>query len=368
MCFRSGPFYNHQHLDQGSFFLADRGEKFIEERYDGDHHYYDDPLYQSHAIQSISHNTILIDGNPQSQDVGDPKDFAAGMSRHASFESLFDSTWIAAASGRLDPVYNGKVEGLFRHVIYLKPSAVLIVDTVTPGDSAVSADLLFHTKWKDQIEAGEERSLIVKDSASLTIEHLLPEKRHIVVNDEPHFLSQFDDRPLRRRGYLSVSAKASGQTVVFANLLYSTVSGDESPFARRGGNGGEFKGGGTTLGFHVNSSGEKAEWNGFESDALVLAEKDGGFFILNGTSVSREGNVLLSSSTSLDAAVTVEEGAVMVNYHLGDAESSLSIRCQEEPEEALLDGAVLDRVSYSGDDSLATLVLPGGGHCLELRY
>ena len=41
--FRSGPFYNHQHMDQGSFFLADHGRIFLEERYDGDHHYYDDP-------------------------------------------------------------------------------------------------------------------------------------------------------------------------------------------------------------------------------------------------------------------------------------------------------------------------------------
>ncbi len=41
---RTGPFVNHQHIDQGSFWLADRGSIFFEERHGST--YYDDPLYQ----------------------------------------------------------------------------------------------------------------------------------------------------------------------------------------------------------------------------------------------------------------------------------------------------------------------------------
>ena len=74
--FRCGPFYNHQHFDQGSFFLLDRGEELIVEL--GRTHYYDDPLYQPLAIQAGGHNTVLIDGDPESQRAGDfAHEFAA---------------------------------------------------------------------------------------------------------------------------------------------------------------------------------------------------------------------------------------------------------------------------------------------------
>ena len=62
--FRCGPFYNHQHFDQGSFYFVDRGETFLTEV--GKTDYYDDPWYQRLAIQPGGHNCILINGNVKS--------------------------------------------------------------------------------------------------------------------------------------------------------------------------------------------------------------------------------------------------------------------------------------------------------------
>ena len=63
---RTGPFYNHQHIDQGTFWLADRGQIFISERHGST--YYDDPYYQSHYTQPIGHSTILIDGTSRASE------------------------------------------------------------------------------------------------------------------------------------------------------------------------------------------------------------------------------------------------------------------------------------------------------------
>ena len=63
--FRAGPFFNHQHFDQGSFYLADRGQNFLVEG--GRTDYYNDPWYQGFFIQPGAHNCLLVDENVESQ-------------------------------------------------------------------------------------------------------------------------------------------------------------------------------------------------------------------------------------------------------------------------------------------------------------
>ena len=87
---RSGAFYNHQHIDQGSFWLADKGVIFIEERHLKNSTYYDDPIYQSKLIQPIGHSTILINDNEQSQRTGDHLYHAPGFNDQAYIANFLD--------------------------------------------------------------------------------------------------------------------------------------------------------------------------------------------------------------------------------------------------------------------------------------
>ena len=105
---RTGPFINHQHLDQGTFWLYDNGAAFIEERHGSN--YYRQLLYQSRYIQPIAHSTILIDKNPQSQRTGDPFDFAKGFEDYAYHTHYLDGKNAAFSSGELGRLYWNKVK------------------------------------------------------------------------------------------------------------------------------------------------------------------------------------------------------------------------------------------------------------------
>ncbi len=103
---RTGAFFNHQHLDQGTFWLADRGTVFIAER--SGSHYYDDPYYQSHYTQPVAHSTILIDRNPQSQRVGDPLRFIDGFDDRAFVREFLDGKTAAFSSGDIGRLYGAR--------------------------------------------------------------------------------------------------------------------------------------------------------------------------------------------------------------------------------------------------------------------
>jgi len=368
--FRCGPFYNHQHMDQGSFFLMDRGEKFIEERYDGDHHYYDDPLYQSHAIRTISHNTILINGNPQSQELGDPKGFAKGMNRHASFDAWLDSEHFASVSGSLGPVYYDAVSSLRRHAVYLKSDVVLLIDEIIPGEHDVDVNLLFHTQWKDQCHAETGRSLIVKDSATLAVEHLSPTGRAVTVKDDPHFLSQFDDRPLRKRGYLELSAKTARIPLIISNLMYSDLSPESPRFERKQGKGcvgGEIKNDSGICSLCINTSGDTMEFKSMKSDALALAYyENGDLFLLMGCCVTKNEHTIFNSEKPMTAAISSTKKHVSINCHLEDS-SSISCFVESAPKSVTIDGVLLDTWSYSEENSCVTASISTGEHIINIQ-
>ncbi|MFC1607066.1 heparinase II/III family protein [Candidatus Latescibacterota bacterium] len=306
--FRSGPFYNHQHLDQGSFYLADHGHIFIEERYDGDHHYYDDPLYQSHAIQTISHNTLLIDRNPQSQKVGDPAGFAPGMNDQAVFSQWFDSDRFAGVTGELEGVYTKNVTSLRRHVLYIKPRAILLVDVLDPDDEAVVISSLFHTKRKQDITLHEGYSVFTQDGSNLFQFHLAPKNPEREIITDPHFLCQYDTLSLVKRGHLRVSATAEGRPRVMAHLLTATKDGNMPDVTITGGHDvvtGTAVIDGITTSFAVNTAGSRIDLDGFSSDSFILAHSDSEIAMVSGRCLVHKGQELITSEEAISTVYAI---------------------------------------------------------------
>ena len=170
---RTGAFYNHQHMDQGSFWLADHGIDFIKER--GGSAYYDDPLYQSWFIQPVAHSTILINGNQQSQRIGDELKFAPGFEDHAFISQSLDGKDAAFSSGEIGNLYWNKVKSLSRSVLYLKPRTLLMLDVARPGPNDVDVTLLYQSGNLKDIDAGQHISKITNGGFALNIIHLTPE-------------------------------------------------------------------------------------------------------------------------------------------------------------------------------------------------
>ncbi len=222
---RTGPFINHQHLDQGSFWLRDRGSTFIEERHGST--YYMQKLYQSHYIQPIAHSTILLDNNYQSQRTGDPLVFAQGFEDYAFLEQFLDGENAAFSSGNIGRLYWGNVKEMTRNVLYLKPRTLLMVDVIIPADRDVEAKLLYQTHYLNDITACDTLSTIQKDGNILHILHVYPEHIDVKAEEMPHFYyTLLNEKQLKKEGFLSVSAKTTGNPLVMANIL-TTVTGEK---------------------------------------------------------------------------------------------------------------------------------------------
>ncbi len=360
--FRSGPFFNHQHMDQGSFYLADHGQLFLEERYDGEHHYYDDPVYRTHAIQPISHNTILLNRNPQSQKVGDPKGFAPGMGDQARLSSWLDTPDFAFVCGNLEKVYVEKLDSLQRNVLYIKPRTILLADEVVPADEDAEVNLLFHTRWKKDISAGRDKSLITRGGAALHIFHLAPEGARKEIFTEPHFLYQFQAKPLIERGYLQVSHKTGGHRLVFANLMAATADGGSPPVAISRQNGSisaqvSGSAGVKTVCLNAGASAILGEWS---SDALILAKGQAeGIFMVGGTVIRRSGLTALESENPLACSLRLAEDRLEL---LGFLEQASMIRLQvaSKPRDIRLNGQPVRDFSYDSNGRILRLAVPKG--------
>ncbi len=357
---RTGAFYNHQHLDQGTFWLADRGEIFIEERHGST--YYDDPYYQSHYTQPVAHSTILIDHNAQSQRVGDPLLFIEGLEDHAFIHHFLDGEEASFVCGDIGELYWGKVREMRRNVLYLKPRTLLLLDTVVPGDADADITLLYQTGALKDIQPGPQASLIRKGKNTLRISHLWPERLEATAEETPLYINTLKTaNPLTREGVLTLTARTAGRPLVLANLL-ATEAGEEGRVNYKKGNGcvsGRAQGRDFLF---STQPGQAYEQSGWSSDALALTWSGEKVFAALCTSLAREGGPVLRSTQP----VTCEIAKGKIKYFLAEP-SVVSIRLSARPRAVLLDGRKIEKFTWEAKTGELNLTLPAGEGILSFN-
>lgn len=340
---RTGSFFNHQHLDQGSFYLADKGQIFVEDQPIRSSDYYDDPLYQSDFTQPIAHSTILIDNNHQSQRVGDPVDLAPGFNDHAFIADFLDGKYAAFSRGDIGRLYWDKINSLSRNVLYIKPGAVLMLDEIVPGKKDVDVNLLYHTSYLKDIEAGRDRSTITKGNNALNLVHLFPKSIISKAVETPHYLKTLlGTKPLTKEGMLTVTARTQGKPMVIANLLTVTSKGTPPDVTNRLGDGyasGEISG----MKFAYNTApGKTYRINDWETDALAMVWSEDRILVAH-SKVFRNHKGLSYESA---LPVTVELFGDSIRYSMPD-HGRLIIDVKEKPVMVLLNERKIKNFQYN---------------------
>ena len=351
---RTGPFINHQHLDQGSFWLSYGGSLFVEERHNST--YYNDPLYQPWYTQPIAHSTILIDNNHQSQRVGDLLWHVDGFDDYAYITHFLEGENAAFVSGDIGRLYWGKVRSLKRNVLYLKPNTVLMVDTVVPTERDVDVTLLYQTHHLKDITAGDDVSTIEKDGNVLTLRHLYPEHPEVKSVETPHYLFTLQrERPLEREGMLTVKARTSGNPLVIANLL--TASSGEEPAIEAYDENGYILGSVNDTPFIVSTRpGHLYEVGGaVTTDALIGTGDDDGQFAALCRTLIMNGDVVIESEEPMTFEIT---GGVLKYYLCMD--SAVSIGVSAKPETVSINGKNITKFSFDAERKVVVISLPSG--------
>jgi hypothetical protein len=355
---RTGAFFNHQHLDQGSFWLADRGITFIEDQPIHNSDYYIDPLYQSNFIQPIAHSTILINNNAQSQRTGDPLNFAPGFDDNAFISQFLDTKNAAFSRGDIGRLYWNKVKSLSRNVLFIKPHTLLMLDEIVPGKKNVDVTLLYHTKYLKDISASTHISKITKDGVSLNLIHLSPDSTVAKAVETPHYLNTLlKEKPLIKEGMLTLSATTKGRPLIMANLLTTTKEGVIPDVTGKKGDG--FVSGvasGKKFAFSIKPD-SLFQIEDMETNALVMTWDDSYCFVAMATIFRKEGITLIESDTPL----TFELRGNEIQYSCSRA-ANLIIHVDTYPSSIIINGVKFKNFSYNKiRKTVAIQVFDGSG-------
>lgn len=355
---RTGAFFNHQHLDQGSFWFADRGTTFIADQPIRNSDYYEDPLYQSDFIQPVSHSSILLNNNHQSQRVGDPDSryFAPGFDDHAFIANFLDGKDAAFSRGDLSGLYWGKVKSLTRNVLYLKPRTILMIDIAIPGSKDVDVNLLYHTQRLEDIYPNQRTSRITKDGNSLNIVHLSPKIVESKAVETPHYLNTLRrEKPLIKEGMLEVSSRTKGVPLVIANLLITTPGGN-SPDVSHEMHDGFVSGIASGKRFLFSTRpGDRYKFSDVETDALTMTWDDSWYFAAMATILKKDGVPILKSSLPL----TFEYRNNELKYST-DGNPTIAINSKTKPKSITINGSKTKIFTYDKKLNEVHIQIPAG--------
>ncbi|MGH9591098.1 MAG: heparinase II/III domain-containing protein [Terracidiphilus sp.] len=359
---RVGPWFNHEHHDEGSFQVAAFGNVLIGEAGYGS--YYVEPRYSDYFTQASGHNTLLIDGNPFSQMAFAPRYWTAFKAPHFTTQLL--SSGFDYLSADLAPAYDGKLQTYERQFVFLKPDILVVHDSVRAPEKHVFTWLLHappNTELKhegavasiqasaghaDLVAAGGNTAWSVANTpipvtlfTDLDHQHIEPREEFLLTSPSAaatHFLvgMKFAPGPAGSAPGLQAWQEKAGEglrtadsgsrsaSVVFrtgaGDLVLDTLATDGSVLAQRGSGGGNW-------------------------------------MAVGATSVKEDGRIMLHSAAPSDVAWERANGSTRLTVR-SSAAGALNVYSAEPPASVTIDGQSAP-VSYQGH--IVTIKIPTAG-------
>jgi hypothetical protein len=357
LIFKCGPFFNHQHFDQGSFFLADRGELFIDEC--GNSNYYEDPWYPRLYIQAGGHDCLLTDGQVESQRPGDFRHDVSGWQAYARTTDFLEFAGGAFLSTELAPVYKGRWRSLSRSLLYLRPRTLLIIDRGEGADGVGRLTARFHAPRKENIILDEGAPAIVRGGKTLWVKTLFPEAVERRVAKRPMSINEFKaENPItmKARGFLELGVPVENGAAELVNVL-STDREIISGLSATGRSAHQEITVGGSRYFLAASEGQSYEADGTLTDAVVFHKDADGFLAVRTTHVEERGGALLRSGRRGSFFVTNLGKSRKIAYSLPEA-TRLQVASPRKPKSVGVDGRAGARWEFL--NGLVSLDLPAG--------
>ncbi len=170
LLFRAGPTFNHNHGDQGAFLFRAFGETLATEA--GWSDYYKDPYYATFFTQAAGHNTVLVDGDPESQSIADTAQFKALAAYPRITDVVLSDTYDAVTSD-LAAVYKGRLSHYTRQIVFMKPDYLLVRDDIRGSGDPARFDWLLHVASRSGLSASGGRATYAGSQAALAVRSLL---------------------------------------------------------------------------------------------------------------------------------------------------------------------------------------------------
>ncbi len=363
--FRSGPFYNHQHFDQGSFFLSDRGEELIVEV--GRSHYYDDPWYQPLVIQAGGHSTILLDDNPESQKAGDLlADVPAWQDRATITDFL---TWEGGGfvSGRLERIYKGAADFLSRSAVWVAPRTIVLIDRGVGAHDAETMNLRFHAPRKRDLQVALREARITRPNATLRIRTVAPQAGVWALRSRPMTLAEFDEQEpatMTARGFVQFDVPLGDELTTLVHVLSTDTTMLDRLAEERAADHVAVMLDGNRYVINTSADGEMTD-GGITTDALAFSDTPERRLVLHATIVLDGTRVIVEAEAPVSLVFERLGPARTIRFSTKEP-TAVTIQLDADPSSLSMNNEPMDGWTYTATGGLS-LALPEGQGTIEVR-
>jgi heparinase II/III-like protein len=365
---RAGPWFNHEHHDQGSFQVAAFGDHLIAEAgYSG---YYDDPNYPTYFTQAPGHNTVLLDGDAFSQVDFNGSFWKAFDDRpHLTAHVLGDAFDFVRAD--LTSAYAGRVDEYKREFVFVKPDLLVVRDLLSTGAPHAFSWLL-HAPAGAKLSANADRAVIETPHARADVLGVMSGDSW-KVEENPISILKFDDlehgaiqKP--RTLHLEAGSRQGAEFLVGVSVSRAGARGAELRTLTGMAAEGVAREGTTRDSVAFRTQNGALDVQGFSTDGSVLAIHSDGtaaaVLAIGAHELWRGGAVLLRSTAPADIEWQPSPGGLTVHLHTaGAADLQISGR---RPASVDVDGSA-QRFTFSAGMAVVR-DLPGGDHRVAIRY
>ena len=382
--YRAGPNFNHHHADQGSFLLNAFGENLITEA--GWSDYYKDPYYATFFTQAIGHSTVLVDGNPESQNVADTPQFAA-LNKYPRITHSITSEFHDSIRSELSSVYQNRLNGYVRSVVFVKPHYFVVYDDLSVNGKPAQFDFLLHLPDRNRITINNSGSVYKGYKAWLGVRSFEPKNSKLSVENgripyhilaartpaetpaQPAYLDWKTTQPSQETQFLTAIVPAKSEDSVHTLIDQMTGIAGTTSKGIRVNRGKETD----SVLFRVGNTQtiRDGEWS---TDAATLVTTLGGndlrmFAVLDARTLNRANQILFASKTPINAAANYASDGIDVACN-SDAGSAIRLFVGKIPARVLLDGEELNpnAFSFNRADRTISLTVPGGQRRLKVIF
>jgi Heparinase II/III-like protein len=366
---RIGPWFNHEHHDEGSFQVAAFGEELISEAGYAD--YYKEPHYADYFTQAAGHNTVLVDGDAFSQNSYAGRFWPAFQNYPRILHHVLGEG-IDFLSADLAPAYNGALQKYTREFLFLKPSFLIVHDRIQASE-AHRFSFLLHLPADDLAQTAGGKTKVTGKGASALILTVGDDTKWILERtpSATSAYTEFDKDPLKLPSQFRLDSPETSRHEFLVGMDFVRgSSGDEGfrPVTTSAGRGFEKRTAENTDVALFRAYPGDLQYEGVLTDGETLAlQKAPGLrqaFAGRARSL-RDGNRVIYSSDELtDVVISLHSSEDLLEVFASTA-AEVTIQLQDPVRAVDLDSQPAQR---SISRNLVKLRIPEGEHCVRILH
>lgn len=383
LLYRAGANFNHHHADQGAFLLTAFGEPLVTEA--GWSDYYKDPYYATFFTQAIGHNTILVDGNPESQTISDTPQFKA-LDDYPRITDSITSEFFDGVGSELSSVYQNRLERYVRRLVFVKPFYFVVFDDLKARGNPAKFDFLLHLPNRPGIKTETSAAIYIGEKASLGVRFFSPDEAKLSIENgripypvfsartpaetplQPAYLDFKSSKPSSATQFLTAIVPAKTESSARGLINQMTELEGENLRGIRVARGGE----NDLVMFRLETANVVMRQDEWSADASVLtvtnaADRLKMFAVQNARFLRRGGQVLFSSDVLASAAVNYDSIQIEAVFN-AEQEAKIVLYSGKNPKRVLLDGKESggNIFNFNRADGTISLNIPPGHHEIKI--